>query len=147
METILESFTNKEQMQSFLDFPGQKFKGTGAMERAATKIQAAWLMYRARSHFKKIEPRLKALGLFFKRWTSHKRRTLMRTSIKCLEAFHVRRSEALLENLSAKWEMVKSAERFIVHVPSYYSGIGANEDFQHFIRYELRLSFEIMVQQ
>jgi hypothetical protein len=131
---LLDCCVNREQIQSFMDFPGQKYKGIGSLERAATKIQATWLTYCARAHFKKIEPRLQALGLFFKRWTSHKRRALMRGSIKVLDDFHVKRAEVLMTILASEWETIKQSERVIVHIPSYETAKGIHEDFQHYIR-------------
>lgn len=128
---IRNCFANKDQIEGILDFSGHRYAGQRGRERAAIKIQATWLMYRTKAHFNLVEPRLRALGVFFKRWASKKKNALMRQCIAYLKQFHMKRAAKLQTEMPKRIQSLANNEYAVIHIPSY----GKDEKFEEFLHF------------
>lgn len=92
---ILSVIKNQSTVEKILNRPGQRHKGHGGTEMAATKIQATWRCYQARKAYIHLRQQQWASGVIGSSWRSCNHMARVKKSLKesrqrHLESFHIR---------------------------------------------------------
>uniref|UniRef100_A0A8D3AU33 IQ motif containing H n=1 Tax=Scophthalmus maximus TaxID=52904 RepID=A0A8D3AU33_SCOMX len=115
---LLSVLENWEVVSGLVLRPGQRYRGEGGTEAAATHIQSCWRRYVARKAYLRHSRRKWAAETIAISWLMHTRKRCVR---KALQARRVRQLEnyrCRAQNLAANWKHIQSSKRTIIHIPS-----------------------------
>ncbi|XP_014865670.1 PREDICTED: IQ domain-containing protein H isoform X1 [Poecilia mexicana] len=116
--TLFSLLENKREVLELVSRPGQRYRGEGGRDVAATRIQTWWRRYLTRTsylcyHRRKMAAELISLSYLFHYQKCQVKKTLQAKRFRQLINYR-RRAERLAEN----WKHIRSSKRTIIHIPS-----------------------------
>ncbi|XP_039268071.2 IQ domain-containing protein H-like [Styela clava] len=117
-EELISTLENAEEVSAIMSKPGRIFCGAGGSEIAATKIQATWRRYKARSTYVTYRRQRWAAGVIAISWIMHVRMSRMRKQLKNIRKMQADNFKARSKTLATEWPRICSSRRVVVHVPS-----------------------------
>ncbi|XP_029910592.1 IQ motif-containing protein H [Myripristis murdjan] len=112
---LLSVLENREQVLDLVLRPGQRYKGEGGTEAAATRIQSCWRRYLAQTTHcrRKWAARTIAISWLMHTQRRHVRKALQARRFRQLENYRYR-----AQHLAANWKHIQASKRTIIHIPS-----------------------------
>ena len=118
MEDLLDCIVNQDQVLPLLRLPGQRFKGAGSRQQAATVIQSNWRMRRDRKRYLARLHQTRAARTILSMWQTHLVfwRTKQRVKAKAeVDAEIWKEQQGRLRQL---WPEMHFKRRVVVHMNS-----------------------------
>uniref|UniRef100_A0A087XT62 IQ motif containing H n=1 Tax=Poecilia formosa TaxID=48698 RepID=A0A087XT62_POEFO len=116
--TLFSLLENKGEVLELVSRPGQRYRGEGGRDVAATRIQTWWRRYLTRTsylcyHRRKMAAELISLSYLFHYQKCQVKKTLQAKRFRQLINYR-RRAEHRKQN----WKHIRSSKRTIIHIPS-----------------------------
>ncbi|KNC96193.1 uncharacterized protein SPPG_08347 [Spizellomyces punctatus DAOM BR117] len=121
-EDLLKSFVNRQEVESLLRKPGQRYRGRNGEAAAITKLQSWWRSILCRRDYIDRLAHLKAAATLWFYWKMKmKRRMLFLDGQRKLQLHYeqcAQRTQILHKNWATQF---KHQRRLVIHIPSTYS--------------------------
>ncbi|NWS14678.1 IQCH protein, partial [Pachyramphus minor] len=115
---ILSVIKNQSTVEKILNRPGQRSKGQGGAEMAATKIQRAWRRQRAGKAAARSRQRERASGVIGASWRSWNHMARVKNTLRESRQRHLENFCSRAKHLAANWNRIRTSRRTIIHIPS-----------------------------
>uniref|UniRef100_A0A3P8Z9U9 IQ motif containing H n=1 Tax=Esox lucius TaxID=8010 RepID=A0A3P8Z9U9_ESOLU len=117
-ERLISVLENREEVWELVQRPGQRYRGEGGVEAAATHIQSYWRCHVARASYLLHRRRRWAVGTIAISWLMHTQLGRVRGSLQESRRTHLENYRIRAQYLSANWKHIQSSRRTIIHIPS-----------------------------
>ncbi|KAJ8002462.1 hypothetical protein DPEC_G00159170 [Dallia pectoralis] len=117
-ERLLSVLENTDEVWDLVLRPGQRYRGEGGEEAAATRIQSSWRSHMARASYQEHRRRRWAVGTITISWLMHIQRVHVRRSLQESRRTQLDNYRIRAQYLSANWKHIQSSRRTIIHIPS-----------------------------
>ncbi|XP_034540895.1 IQ motif-containing protein H isoform X2 [Notolabrus celidotus] len=115
---LLSVLENWEGVVGLVVRPGQRFKGEGGTEAAATHIQSCWRRYLARTAYLHHCRRKWAAETIAMSWWMHNQMCYVRKALQARRFRQLENHRSRAQHLAANWKHIQSSKRTIIHIPS-----------------------------
>uniref|UniRef100_A0A3B5KSB2 IQ motif containing H n=1 Tax=Xiphophorus couchianus TaxID=32473 RepID=A0A3B5KSB2_9TELE len=112
---------NKGDVLELVSRPGQRYRGEGGRDVAATRIQACWRRYFNRTSYLCYHRRKKAAEVISLSWLLHYQRCQVKKALQEKRFRQLENYRNRAEHLAANWKHIRSSKRTIIHIPSLFS--------------------------
>ncbi|XP_027892584.1 IQ motif-containing protein H isoform X2 [Xiphophorus couchianus] len=109
---------NKGDVLELVSRPGQRYRGEGGRDVAATRIQACWRRYFNRTSYLCYHRRKKAAEVISLSWLLHYQRCQVKKALQEKRFRQLENYRNRAEHLAANWKHIRSSKRTIIHIPS-----------------------------
>ncbi|XP_034144051.1 LOW QUALITY PROTEIN: IQ motif-containing protein H [Esox lucius] len=116
--SLISVLENREEVWELVQRPGQRYRGEGGVEAAATHIQSYWRCHVARASYLLHRRRRWAVGTIAISWLMHTQLGRVRGSLQESRRTHLENYRIRAQYLSANWKHIQSSRRTIIHIPS-----------------------------
>ncbi|XP_063052588.1 IQ motif-containing protein H isoform X2 [Engraulis encrasicolus] len=115
---LLQTLENREEVEEVMGRPGRRYRGEGATEAAAVRIQACWRRHRARSAYLVWRRRWLAAGTIAITWLMHAQLSRVRRALQARRQHCLHNCQLRAKYLADNWKRISSSARTIIHLPS-----------------------------
>lgn len=115
-ESILCCLLNRNRVAKLLATPGQRYRGVGGEEAAATRITRTWKQYKCRWLFLRIRRVIRAAKVFYKFWKMRMARHRLRHAAQQRIISRLPHANHLIATLGYKWPQMQCKKRTLVCV-------------------------------
>ncbi|XP_074533228.1 IQ motif-containing protein H [Halichoeres trimaculatus] len=115
---LLSVLENWEEVLGLVVQPGQRYKGEGGTEAAATRIQSCWRRYLAQTAYLHHCRRKWAAETIAMSWWMHNQMHYVREALQARRFRQLENHRSRAQHLAANWKHIQSSKRTIIHIPS-----------------------------
>lgn len=118
LDELLDTFINKDEVESIVRSPGRVFKRKDGPNLAAIRIQCAWRRFRDRRAYLAYRKRKWAAGIIALTWLTYVKMSKAREKLRITRLKHLENFKRRQQDLVRDWPRLKNSKRVIVHIPS-----------------------------
>ncbi|XP_054892820.1 IQ motif-containing protein H isoform X2 [Poeciliopsis prolifica] len=116
--TLFSLLENKGEVLELVSRPGQRYRGEGGRDVAATRIQTWWRGYLMRTSYLRYHRCKKAVDVISLSWLLHYQRCQIKKTLQAKRFRQLENYRSRAEHLAANWKHIQSSKRTIIHIPS-----------------------------
>ncbi|XP_043979905.1 IQ motif-containing protein H isoform X6 [Gambusia affinis] len=116
--TLFSLLQNKGDVLELVSRPGQRYRGEGGRDAAATRIQACWRRYFNRTSYLCYHHRKNAAEVISMSWLLHYQRCQVKKDLQAKRFRQLENYRNRAEHLAENWKHIRSSKRTIIHIPS-----------------------------
>ncbi|XP_041652172.1 IQ motif-containing protein H [Cheilinus undulatus] len=130
--SLLSVLENWEEVLGLVVRPGQRYKGEGGTEAAATHIQSCWRRYLARTAYLSHCRHKWAAETIGISWWVHNQMRCVRKALQARRFRQLENYRRRAQHLAANWKHIQSSKRTIIHIPSLGFSQSQQQRFKKF---------------